>query len=343
MKLGLIGANGKVGTELCFLLKNDVDLKPIIRNRLGSVFLKHHGFPCIIADISQKKDAKECLSDINVVVISSYATDPFSGSQTQSSQKINEQIIKNSVKFSDKDATIIYFSTIRAFSHKIDPNTSHFWTRPSYDKEKKHLERVFMAECRKNKKRGFALRLGHVFGYIQPRTEEFKKIFSKKRISVRVSSDKKSNVVHVIAIKDAIMRCLDPKTKPNVYSVVNNPQWTWEDVFNYYKKSETVIEYKSLQTSTSNPNSFFWKLLKLNKKYLSPIRYYLPSKFDAEIQKKLSIKKMMQAISSLKNEETFYSSEFSYNPIPGPFLHGLNNTKELLKNYNSEQHFPFLL
>ena len=47
MKLGLIGANGKVGTELCFLLKNDVDLKPIIRNRLGSVFLKHHGFPCL--------------------------------------------------------------------------------------------------------------------------------------------------------------------------------------------------------------------------------------------------------------------------------------------------------
>ena len=35
MKLGLIGANGNVGTELCFLLKNDVDLIPVIRNRLG--------------------------------------------------------------------------------------------------------------------------------------------------------------------------------------------------------------------------------------------------------------------------------------------------------------------
>ena len=193
-----------------------------------------------------------------------------------------------------------------------------------------------MAECRKNKKRGFALRLGHILGDNQPRTKEFKKIFSKKRISVRVPPDKKSNVIHVVSIKDAIMRCLDLKVNPNVYSVVNNPQWTWQDVFNYYKKSETVIEYKSLQTSTSNPNSFFWKLLKSNKKYLSPIRYYLPSKFDTEIQKKFSTKKMMQAISSLKNEEPFYSSEFSYNPIPGPFLHGLNNTKELLKNYNLE-------
>ena len=336
MKLGLIGANGNVGTELCFLLKNDVDLKPIIRNRLGSVFLKHHGFSCTIADISQNKDSKEHLSDIDAVVISSYATDPFSGSQTQSSRKINEQIIKNSVKFSAKDATIIYFSTIRAFSHKIDPNTSRFWTMPGYDKEKRHLERVFMSECRKNKKRGFALRLGHVFGDNQPRTREFKKMLSKKRILVQVSPNKKSNVVHVVAIKDAILRCLDLKAKSGVYSVVNNPQWTWENVFNYYKKCETIIEYKSLQTSTSNTNSFFWKLLKTNKKYLSPIRYYLPSKFDAEIQKKLTMKKMMQAISSLKNEEAFYSSDFSYESIPGPFLRGLNNTKELLKNYNLE-------
>ena len=336
MKLGLIGANGNVGTELCFLLKNDVDLKPIIRNRLGAVFLKHHSFPCIIADISQKKDAEEYLYNMDIVVISSYATNSFSGSQTQSSQKINEQIIKNSIKFSGKDATIIYFSTIRAFSHQIDPNTSHFWTRPDYDKEKKHLEHVFMTECRKNKKRGFVLRLGHVFGDNQPRTQEFKKIFSKKRILVRVSPDKKSNVVHVVTIKDAIMKCLDLKVKPDVYSVVNNPQWTWQDVFNYYKKSETVIEYKSPQTPTSNPNSFLWELLKSNKKYLSPIRYYLPSKFDPEIQKKLSIKKMMKAISSLKDEESFYSSEFGYNPIPGPFLHDLNDANELLKNYNLE-------
>ena len=345
MKLGLIGANGNVGTELCFILKNDFELKPITRNRLGSIFLKHHGFACTVADIAQAEDAKEHLSNVNVVVISSYATDPFSGSQTQSSRKINEQIIKNSVKFSAKDATIIYFSTIRAFSHQIDPNTSHFWTRPGYDKEKKHLENLFVTECKKNKKRGFALRLGHVFGKNQPRTREFIKIFSKKEILVRVSPDKKSNVVHVVTIKDAIMRCLDLKMKPGVYSVVNNPQWTWQDVFNYYKKPDTVIEYKSLQDSTPESdyvvveppfNSSFWKLLKSNKKYLSPIRYYLPSKFDAEIQKKLSIKKMMQAISSLKNEETFYSSEFSYNPIPGPFLHGLNNTKELLKNYNLE-------
>ena len=79
MKLGLVGANGSVGTELCFLLNEDTELKPIIRNRLGAVFLKHHGFNCHIADISQKNDAKENLSDVDLTVITSYTTDPFSG------------------------------------------------------------------------------------------------------------------------------------------------------------------------------------------------------------------------------------------------------------------------
>ena len=42
MKLGLVGANGHIGTELSFLLNDVVDLIPITRNRLGSLFLKHH-------------------------------------------------------------------------------------------------------------------------------------------------------------------------------------------------------------------------------------------------------------------------------------------------------------
>lgn len=333
MKLGLVGANGSVGTELCFLLSDDVELKPIIRNRLGAVFLKYHGFDCYIADISQKNDAKESLSDVDLVVITSYTTDPFSGSQIQSSQQINEQLIKNAVKFSRDNSTIIYFSTIRAFSHKIDPNTPRLWLRPGYDKEKKHLEHVLFSECKKQKKRGFALRIAHVFGDNQSRTRKIKKIFSKKNVLVQVYPKKKSNVVHTVTIKDAILRCAKSDIKPGLYSVVNNPQWTWQDVFEYYKNKETKIEYKPLTTKLKKSHSILWKILKSKKKYLIPIRYYLPSRFDKTIQRKLSIKRMMLAISTLKNEENaFYLSEFSNEPIPGPFIPDLKNTKELLKN-----------
>jgi len=52
-------------------------------------------------------------------------------------------------------------------------------------------------------------------------------------------------------------------------------------------------------------------------------------------------------VSNAKKISSKYESKLkwgvkNYNPIPGHFLHGLNNTKELLKNYNSEQHFPVI-
>jgi dTDP-4-dehydrorhamnose reductase len=336
MKFAVIGANGKVGTELCFLLKEDVDVIPIVRNRLGAIFLKHNDFTCRIADISREQDAKENLHDVDVVVIAAYATDHFSGSQSQTSKKINEKLIKNSVRFSSDNAVIIYLSTIRAFSYRIDPNTSR-WSYRKYDKEKQYLERFLLSECRKRKKRGFPLRIGHVFGDNQPRTKDIKKILTEKKISVQTHHGKISNVVHTVTLKDAIMKCTQSEVKPRVYSVVNQPQWTWEDVFEYYNDKKIQIEFKPSSFKAKNSNGFLWKILKANKKFIIPILYFIPSRFDLYFQRQFTMKRMMLAISSIKNDEIVYSSEeLTYKQIPGPFLSGLVETKELLKNFSSK-------
>jgi dTDP-4-dehydrorhamnose reductase len=378
MNLGLIGANGSIGTELSFLLKNDVNIIPITRNQLGSIFLKHHDFFCRVCDVSKKNDAEIHLADLDASVILSYATDPYSGRQTRSSQKINTNIIKNTIKFSKKNSTIIYFSTIRAFSKDIVPNTSNFWMKSGYAKEKINLEKLVLSESKKNNKRAFILRISQVFGDNQARTNIFRNILSKQKINVLVDPEKKSNIVHTVTIKDAIIKCLSSESIPGVYSLTNNPQWTWKEVMNYYKKSDLIIQYnlKSNNKNNNKPliqhdNSFFWNLLKSNKKLIKPFLYYVSSKYEPQIQKKLSIKKMSVAISDLKNKKSshvqeyqniksyidntdkdnidknkvfenlsnnlinndiFSIEEFDFNAIPGPFLNNLMNTRTLLKN-----------
>jgi dTDP-4-dehydrorhamnose reductase len=380
MKIGLIGANGSIGTELSFLLKNNVDPIAIIRNRLGSIFLKHHNFSCRICDVSEENDAKKYLSDLDKIVIFSYATDPYSGRQTRSSQKINKNIIKNTIKFSRKNSTIIYFSTIRAFSNDIVPNTSNFWMKSGYAKEKINLEKLLLSESKKNNKKAFILRISQVFGDNQPRTSTFKNLLSQQKINVLVDPRKKSNIVHTVTIKDAILKCLSSASTPGIYSLTNNPQWTWKEVIDYYRKPESIIEY-TLKSNDKNKNesfiqhdnSFFWNLLKSNKKFIKPFLYYISAKYEPQIQKKLSIKKMSTAISTLKNKNLssvqeykniisyldnvdkdlidknmifknicnnsnskniFNIEEFNFNPIPGPFLNDLDNTRTLLKNIN---------
>lgn len=310
MKLGLIGANGNVGTELSFLLKNHVDLIPITRNKLGTLFLNYHDFSCRISDISKENDALESLSDLDSVIISSYSLDTYSGSQTRSSQKINEDIIKNTIKFSKDNSTLFYFSTIRAFSNEIVPNSSNFKIKSGFEKEKIHLEKLLLSEAKKNNKRVFIFRMSQVFGENQPRTRNFRKTFSHDKVIVNVSPEKKSNIVHIQTIKDAIIKCLENNCDSGIYSLVNSPQWTWKNVIDYYKKPNTIIEYESktlqneLQISEKNENGFFWNLLKSNKKHIKPFLYYASTKFEPQIKKKLAEKKMLNAISSIHHSKT---------------------------------------
>jgi len=307
MKLGLIGANSNIGTELCFLLRNNVELIPITRNKIGSLFLTHHNFSCRISDISNKHDALETLNDLDAIIISSYSVDKYSGSQTRSSQKINENIIKNAVKFSKSNSTLFYLSTIHAFSNDIVP-TSNFKMKSSYGKEKLHLEKLLISESKKNNKKAFVFRISQVFGQNQPRTHYFRKLLSNNKVYVSIPPEKKSNIVHIQTVNDAIMKCLKNNFSSGIYSLVNNPQWTWKNVFDYYKKPETIIEYESkipkqnvIKSSPKTENSIFWNLLKSNKKYIKPFLYYASTKFEPQIKKKLAEKKMLNAISSIKN------------------------------------------
>ncbi|MBL76821.1 MAG: hypothetical protein CL763_07870 [Chloroflexi bacterium] len=392
MKLGLIGANSNVGTELCFLLRDSVELIPIVRNKIGSLFLNYHNFDCRISDMSNEHDASAALNDLDGVIISSYSVDKYSGSQTRSSQKINENIIKNTIKFSKSNSILFYFSTIRAFPNDIVPNSSNFKMKSSYGKEKVHLEKLLLSESKKNNKRAFIFRMSQVFGENQPRTHYFRKILSNDRVLVSIPPEKISNIVHVQTINDAIIKCLENNYSSGIYSLVNNPQWTWENVFDYYKKSKTIIEYESkiseeqkIQSSSKTGNGLFWNLLKSNKKHIKPFLYYASTKFEPQIKKKLAEKKMLDAISSINNSKSiqldneklqslrirryqnvktflnniinnqnstipeelselgnavrFNIEEFSFNPIPGPFLNGLSITQKLLEIHSENISF----
>ena len=237
MKIAVIGANGNVGTELTYLLNEDCEVIPITRNKIGSVFLEHHGIGCRIADILNPDMAKDALKDIDVVVNATWVSDRFSGSQNQSSRVVNKTIIENCFKFSKKDSVIIYLSTVRAFANKVDPTTSKFWP-PRYDVEKQYLEKIVNKNVRKYNKKGISFRCGHVFGEGQPNTIEIRKLLSQnKKLTIAVNPNSSSNIVHIMTLKDAIFKCLDKKIKSGTYSLVNYPQWTWKEIFDFYNKN----------------------------------------------------------------------------------------------------------
>ncbi|MGH8211171.1 MAG: NAD(P)H-binding protein, partial [Steroidobacteraceae bacterium] len=76
LKVGIVGANGQVGAELCLLLaaRKDIELIAICRSRSGSAFLRWHGIACRHGRVADQADAARLLSDCDIVVNSSLAS-----------------------------------------------------------------------------------------------------------------------------------------------------------------------------------------------------------------------------------------------------------------------------
>ncbi|MEK6840047.1 MAG: NAD(P)-dependent oxidoreductase [Nanoarchaeota archaeon] len=337
MKIGVVGANSQVGTEICFMLNlAGYEVIPIVRNVMGTAFLQHHNFSCRIEDITNEEDAKRALRDCDSVVIAAYMW-PQLQMSAKENWRINEKLVENAVKYAKSNASIIYFSSIRALSKKIDPRIHFLGPKPYYDKEKRHLEKKLQAVCRKEKKQGYILRLGHVFGINQQATKQLcQKIASASVIKITVPLNKPSNIVHTVTITEAIIKCMKKEVRPGIYTLTNHPQWTWEEVIRCYNKEARIMfKEKSLTKSSGYKKSVVTFLM---KHYLT-IRKILPQKMDARIQYNYKKMKIKQEIAELQEDhEALDMDAFAYNPAPGRSMPSLTETKNLIKNYKMLEH-----
>ena len=53
MKIGIVGGNSQVSTELCLIFSSwNIEVIPIVRSQWAASFLKYNGFECRIGDIN---------------------------------------------------------------------------------------------------------------------------------------------------------------------------------------------------------------------------------------------------------------------------------------------------
>jgi nucleoside-diphosphate-sugar epimerase len=342
VRFAIVGANGQVGAELCFLFRKDgLNVVPIVRNRISAIFLDYHGFECRIAEIANQSDARSALSDIDVVVVAALAFASSRG-HTRRSRRVNDEIMRNSVKFCKEHAKIVYLSSIAAFSSKVDEHTPKFHVSPPYDVEKRRGENTLFKSCKNEGKIGYALRLGHVFGRNQTRFRNIIDLLTDRaEIHVQVSPDRLSNVLHVPTLKEAIMICAESDLKPGTYSVVNCPQWTWGNVYDYYRGSTDVVfhgdpEKRRGQITRKMSQAVYRFMHAGGERRFGSLRLYLPNGLEEYLRcKYLAANASLEVKELVEASAPMYLEVFGYRPIPGPFIQGLSKTETLLKGYDA--------
>jgi len=335
MRVAIIGGNSQIGTELSFLYRADGhEVEPIVRSERSTWFLDHHGFDCTVADITDPTQASEALSEADIVVVSAFAGQ-FNrrGFRPKEARAINERLAQNSVEAASPGATVVYLSTIHAFGKAVGPST---WT--SYGVEKRHVEETLLEAAEGTATNAYPFRLGQVFGVNQGKTEAIvEPIAADEYDGVAVDPDRPSNVVHTVTIRDATYAAHDGAPTPQRYTVVNRPQWTWRDVYEYHLPDSTRVTFHPSESDSSSlPMTAFRACMRVARPYSSVLRtllLYAPQFITIRISQYSRRSTVGDSIADLERDELFHTHEFDYDPAPGPELDGVRETRTAMSEY----------
>jgi nucleoside-diphosphate-sugar epimerase len=229
--IGVIGSNGKVGTEVTLLLgcMKDVLVVPISRSNYGAAFLKRCGMSPRIA--STEEALAEVLADCDVVVDLSLS----SGGASKERRVRSLEHLRRVAALSPPDAPFVFASSIMAFGMRHGDRThSRYWfSRTSYGADKRSEEREVFKAAASTHRPAFVLRLGEVHGDLQPVTGYYVQAVERGVITLRRGLDSPSNVVTCFTIANALRNIARGDEVPGLYTVVEQPEWRWEQFFRW--------------------------------------------------------------------------------------------------------------
>jgi nucleoside-diphosphate-sugar epimerase len=221
----LLGGNGQVAAEIALYLARQpgIHVRPVVRTRGGSAFLRLNGVTVWHGDVSHPDDAQAMLEGADVVANFALA----SGTPRESLAR-NRVIIERSISAAPPGATIVFCSTL-AVHGEYDLEGRR--RRSFYGDMKRANERQVRTLARRAKRPAYILRLGHVIGAHQNLARVIHSEIADPPVRLPFP-DRPSNVVATATIADALIAIAENRAgTPGTYDLVNVPNWTWQEVY----------------------------------------------------------------------------------------------------------------
>ena len=220
-RIAIIGANGRLGSELALRLLStpDVGVSAICRNRAGSAFLRRNGVECRHGDVADLASAHDLLGDADLVVNLAYGF-----AKSANGHRANRANVLASLVGANTSARVILASTIMVYGPAYPLRFPD-----AYGIEKLRLERYFLTNARRMNRPAHVFRIGHALGDLQPLTRQIGDEIRSGHASARMDSSRPSNAIHVASLAEALL-ALDGEQR-QVLDLFNAPLITWGDIY----------------------------------------------------------------------------------------------------------------
>lgn len=238
--IGVLGASGQVGTEVCLFLKTYSDVQPvaIVRTPVSGALLKRLGVETRVGTLRDPNAARELLQDCDVIADFSRSA----GSTSEIDAHYRENIAR-ALECSPQHAKYVFVSTINAFGQGPGfSNAKRYLIAHSvYGATKRYAERLVTRCGRRYRKPTYVFRLGHVHGELQRVSEEARQLIlgGYRRFAY---PDTPSYTVFCHTIAEALINVANDRENPGTYTVISSPPWSWKEVLEYHADRPDDIE-----------------------------------------------------------------------------------------------------
>ena len=341
-KIVILGANSKVGVELCMyldLLKN-ISLVAIVRTEYAATLLKKLGITYLSGDISQNSMIQRSISNADLVLDLAAP----SKMMIDEMRSFYKHRLEKVFQYMSRDSIFVFASTQAAFGYKepMYPRLKYyFFPRSVYAANKRYAENI----CTKLGKRSgidvFLLRLGDVHGVMQNPSILLKDLI-RQGYSFTVS-DNLANTVFVCEIAQALVNITKKMELPGLYTMVSYYSWSWRELLLYMASCENKdVKINLVNISEIKIGSYFSFLKKYIFNFLVTRRDLLMANFSFLSSYMPIMKNRM-----LSNRVETEIQKIKFNPeytdlnrfigiLPGKRMKSLLDVKNTIGDYERE-------
>jgi len=231
--IGIIGASGQVGTEVCLFLKTYPGIRviAIVRAPISGTILRRCGIEVRVGTFTTPEESACLVGDCDVII-------DFSAISTGEVAEICAHYARNitaALQYSPSWARYVFISTINAFGMGDDFNQAkNYWIPHSvYAYTKRYAERRALRLGKRQGKQAFVFRLGHVHGLLQRVSQHATELVGGPYTEFEYP-DTPSYTIFCHTIAEATVNVGAGKEIPGIYTLVSEPAWSWKEVLQYY-------------------------------------------------------------------------------------------------------------
>ena len=235
--VGVLGATGKVGTELCLFLHlmEGVEVVAIGRNDLSLTLLRRCGVECRSGRADDPAEARRLLAGCSVVCDLSLPRGLASEVRAATAR-----ITRAATLAAEPGAPYVMASTYMSLgvSRPGERLRRRLLAGTQYGANKRKAEAGAMRAARRTGRDGYVILLGQVHGEFQAVSRELRHAIADPR-PVRVPPGP-SNAIFVYSVAEALRGIGNGALRPGRYAGSSVPQWSWLQLYEYWARREGV-------------------------------------------------------------------------------------------------------